>query len=290
MTNQTELIWLIQLYWNHFILSSYSRIHIRHDQCLRSAEPWKECTYSMTLILEHTRIQKGTPVHVFDLSTKWQVILFYDLIKIFIINSIYKYCIWTYRISFLKINLWLLCYNWWSSRIRIRFVGWFRIISALILNRVANPNNDLATLMLVTDVGDEMFEMLVAIVAVCVTNIHYILTLTSGIKIQKMSPISKFFHQHQKIRNIDPEQSLVRYQQRPLQIELLRQQSVEQYNNTNSKLSTFPICAINQDSYVFKKFRDSENSWQKYGRVCHQSIKLCDITYVFLAESDIFLK
>ena len=95
----------------------------------------------MTSILEHTRvvIQKGTSVHVFDLSTKWQVILFYDLTKIFIINSIYKYCIWTYSTSFLKIHLWLLCYNWWASRIRtwIWFVGWFRIISA-ILNRVAN--------------------------------------------------------------------------------------------------------------------------------------------------------
>ena len=129
MTNQTELIWLIQLYWNHFILSSYSGSHITRDHFPKS----KEWIYSMTLILEHTRVQKGTPVHVFDLSTKWQVILFYDLIKIFIINSIYKYCIWTYSNSFLKINLWLLCYNWWSSRIRIRFVGWFRIISALIL-------------------------------------------------------------------------------------------------------------------------------------------------------------
>ena len=63
------------------------------------------------------------------------MILFYDLIKIFIINSIYKYCIQTYRISFLRINLWLLCYNWWSSWLRIRFVGWFRIISTLILNK-----------------------------------------------------------------------------------------------------------------------------------------------------------
>ena len=97
----------------------------------------------MTSILEHTRvvIQKGTSVHVFDLSTKWQVILFYDLIKIFIINSIYKYCIPAYSISFLKIHLWLLCYNGWPSRIRIWFIGWFRIISA-ILNRVADSTEN----------------------------------------------------------------------------------------------------------------------------------------------------
>jgi len=170
----------------------------------------------MTSILEHTRvvIQKGTSVHVFDLSTKWQVILFYDLIKIFIINSIYKYCIWTFSISFLKIHLWLLCYNWWSSRIWIWFVGGFRIIPA-ILNRVANLTEHFGA---------------------------------SGILVANQRLVN--------FRNAYPEQSLAQYQQRLLQIELLPQQFAERYNNTNSKLNTFPICAINQDSFVFKKFQD----------------------------------
>ena len=100
-----------------------------------------------------------------------------------------------------------------------------------------------------------------------------------------MSPISKFCHQQPKIRNIDPEQFLVRYQQRLLQIELLQQQFVERYNSTSSKLNIFPIYAINQDSFVFKKFRDSENWWQKYGESVTKVL-----SYVFLAESDIFLK
>ena len=47
-------------------------------------------------------------------------------------------------------------------------------------------------------VGDN-FEMLVTVLAVFVTIILYLLTLTSGTNNQKMSPISKFCHSHPKI-------------------------------------------------------------------------------------------
>ena len=49
-------------------------------------------------------------------------------------------------------------------------------------------------------VGDS-FEMLVTVLADFVANILYLLALASGISIQKMSPISKFCHQHPKIVN-----------------------------------------------------------------------------------------
>ena len=48
--------------------------------------------------------------------------------------------------------------------------------------------------MLMTDVGDEMcgdnFEMLVTVLTIFVTNILYVLALTPGINIQKLSPTS----------------------------------------------------------------------------------------------------
>ena len=47
-------------------------------------------------------------------------------------------------------------------------------------------------------VGDN-FEILVTALAVFVTNILYHSTLASGTNVQKMSPISKFCHQHPKI-------------------------------------------------------------------------------------------
>ena len=47
-------------------------------------------------------------------------------------------------------------------------------------------------------VGDNC-EMLVTVLAIFVTKILYLPTLSSGINIQKMSPISKFCHQHQKL-------------------------------------------------------------------------------------------
>ena len=47
-------------------------------------------------------------------------------------------------------------------------------------------------------VGDN-FDMLVTVLAVFVTNIAYLSQLPSGTNIQKMSPISKFRYQHQKI-------------------------------------------------------------------------------------------
>ena len=58
------------------------------------------------------------------------------------------------------------------------------------------------TLMLITNVEDEMcwwqfvtnnYKMLVTVLAILVTNIHYLSTLASGI--QKMFPTSKFRHQ-----------------------------------------------------------------------------------------------
>ena len=47
-------------------------------------------------------------------------------------------------------------------------------------------------------VGDN-FKMLVTVLAFLVTNIHYLFTLASGTNIQKMSPTSKFSHQHPQI-------------------------------------------------------------------------------------------
>ena len=61
--------------------------------------------------------------------------------------------------------------------------------------------------MLVTGVGDEMcwwqiwYKMLVTGFAGLVTNILYRFTLASGTNIQKMSPTSKFSHQHQQFVN-----------------------------------------------------------------------------------------
>ena len=57
------------------------------------------------------------------------------------------------------------------------------------------------TLMLITNVEDEMwwqvvtnnYKMLVTVLAILVTNIHYLSTLASDI--QKMFPTSKFGHQ-----------------------------------------------------------------------------------------------
>ena len=49
-------------------------------------------------------------------------------------------------------------------------------------------------------VGDN-FEMLVTVLAHFVTNILFLLLLASGTNIEKMSPISKFCHQH-KVTNI----------------------------------------------------------------------------------------
>ena len=46
-------------------------------------------------------------------------------------------------------------------------------------------------------VGDN-FEMLVTVLVDFVTNILYLFALASGTNIQKMSPISKFCHQHPK--------------------------------------------------------------------------------------------
>ena len=59
------------------------------------------------------------------------------------------------------------------------------------------------TSMLVMDVGDEMFgdyfEMLVTVLAILVTKIHYLFILALGNNIQTVSPTSTFCHQHQKI-------------------------------------------------------------------------------------------
>ena len=41
--------------------------------------------------------------------------------------------------------------------------------------------------------------MLVTVLAILVTNFHYLFTLASGTNIQKMSPTSKFSHQNPKI-------------------------------------------------------------------------------------------
>ena len=47
-------------------------------------------------------------------------------------------------------------------------------------------------------VGDN-YEMLVTVLAILVTNIHYLFTLASGTNIPKMSPTSKFGYEHPKI-------------------------------------------------------------------------------------------
>ena len=49
---------------------------------------------------------------------------------------------------------------------------------------------DSATSMLVTDVGDENFKMLVTLSAILVTHILYLSTLPSSTNYQKMSPRS----------------------------------------------------------------------------------------------------
>ena len=46
---------------------------------------------------------------------------------------------------------------------------------------------------------DDNFKMLVTVLAFLVTNIHYLFTLASGTNTQKMSPASKFSHQHPQI-------------------------------------------------------------------------------------------
>ena len=60
--------------------------------------------------------------------------------------------------------------------------------------------------MLVMDVGDEMFgdyfEMLVTVLAILVTKIHYLFILNLGNNIQKVSPTSKNRHQHHHVGNI----------------------------------------------------------------------------------------
>ena len=55
------------------------------------------------------------------------------------------------------------------------------------------------TSMLVTKCVSDNYTMLVTVLAILVTNIHYLFTLASGINIQKMSLTSKFCHQHPKI-------------------------------------------------------------------------------------------
>ena len=43
--------------------------------------------------------------------------------------------------------------------------------------------------MLATDVAGDKFKMLVTVLAISVTKIHYLFTLESGTNIQKMTPI-----------------------------------------------------------------------------------------------------
>ena len=53
--------------------------------------------------------------------------------------------------------------------------------------------------MLETEFVGDNYMMLVAVLVILVANIHYLFTLASGTNIPKMSPTSKFCHQHPKI-------------------------------------------------------------------------------------------
>ena len=53
--------------------------------------------------------------------------------------------------------------------------------------------------MLETKCIDDNHKMLVTVLAILITNIHYLFTLASGINIPKMSPTSKFCHQHPEV-------------------------------------------------------------------------------------------
>ena len=62
---------------------------------------------------------------------------------------------------------------------------------------ITNQRLYLVTLMVVTKCVGDNSKMLV--MAMFVTNIHYLFTLALDTNIQKMSPKSKFCHQHSKI-------------------------------------------------------------------------------------------
>ncbi len=53
--------------------------------------------------------------------------------------------------------------------------------------------------MLETKSVSDNFKMLLTVLAFLVNNLHYLFTLASGTNIQKMSPTSKFSHQHSQI-------------------------------------------------------------------------------------------
>ena len=55
------------------------------------------------------------------------------------------------------------------------------------------------TSMLETKCVGDNYKMLVTVLAILITNIHYPFALASGTNIQKISPTSKFSHQHPKI-------------------------------------------------------------------------------------------
>ena len=55
------------------------------------------------------------------------------------------------------------------------------------------------TSMLETKSVSDNFKMLLTVLAFLVNNLHYLFTLASGTNIQKMSPTSKFSHQHSQI-------------------------------------------------------------------------------------------
>ena len=86
--------------------------------------------------------------------------------------------------------------------------GWSLVVKLSKIWRVHvwqnyNEKTQGATSILVTDVGDEMcwrlFWDVGDVLAISVTNILYLSTLSSGTNIQKMLPTSKFCHQHPKI-------------------------------------------------------------------------------------------
>ena len=75
---------------------------------------------------------------------------------------------------------------------------WVFIINSVLICNKTLVVTWLTSMLETKCVGDNI-KMLVTVLAILVTNIHYLFILASGTDIQKMSPRSKFCHQHPKI-------------------------------------------------------------------------------------------
>ena len=142
-----------------------------------------------------------------------------SLISSYIILDWFKYAIWLSGIH-LFLSIWVT--PDWMQYSCTQNVRMHKLTFSLVISRYLELNysltwsfqllqpftirRDLKIISLISMfetkcVGDNN-KILVTILAILVTNIHYLFTLASGTNFQKISPTSKFSHQHHCHHNI----------------------------------------------------------------------------------------